>query len=63
MSNVSLEVYLFFHGQCEEAMNFYKDIFGGKLESSRYSDMPPAHRKCPVLRRNGSCVVRWTAEI
>jgi PhnB protein len=40
MSDIRLEVYLFFHGECEEAMNFYKNIFGGNLEVSKYGDMP-----------------------
>jgi len=41
MGKVSLEVYLFFDGTCREAMEFYKGIFGGKLEMSTYADSPP----------------------
>ena len=40
MNDVSLGVYLFFHGECEEAMNFYKSIFGGELTLNRYGDVP-----------------------
>jgi PhnB protein len=40
MSNVNLEVYLFFKGNCREAMEFYKSIFGGKLEISTVGDSP-----------------------
>lgn len=36
--NTSLSPYLNFDGQCEEAMNFYQTVFGGKLEISRFSD-------------------------
>jgi PhnB protein len=41
--HVELEPYLFFqNGKCEEALNFYKGIFGGEITSiSRWSEMPP----------------------
>jgi PhnB protein len=38
MSNAKIEPYLHFGGNCEEVMNFYKSIFGGELEVSRFSD-------------------------
>lgn len=37
---VNLDPYLFFKGECREAMNFYKGIFGGKLDISEYGDNP-----------------------
>ncbi|HEX3671681.1 MAG TPA: VOC family protein [Candidatus Cybelea sp.] len=38
---MQLEPYLFFDGKCEEALNFYKDVFGGEVEGlSRWSEMP-----------------------
>ena len=40
MSKVSLDPYLFFDGDAEQAMNFYKSVFGGKITISRMSDMP-----------------------
>jgi len=40
MSRVTLDPYLFFDGNAEEAMNFYKSVFGGKITISRMSDMP-----------------------
>ena len=36
MSNVSLEAYLFFKGNCREAMEFYKGVFGGELVMNTY---------------------------
>ena len=34
--------YLAFNGNCEEAMNFYKDVLGGEIEMmNRFTDMPP----------------------
>src|SRR4051812_29443779 len=38
---MSLNVYLFFNGNCEEAMNFYRDELGGTIESiQRYGETP-----------------------
>jgi PhnB protein len=39
--------YLNLPGNAEEAMSFYKDVFGGKTEISRWSEMPP-NPKMPV---------------
>ena len=32
--------YLIFNGNCEEALEFYVEAFGGKPDIMRYSDMP-----------------------
>ena len=41
---MELEPYLFFSGNCEEALNFYKGIFGGEITSiSRWKDSPADH--------------------
>lgn len=38
---MQLYAYLFFNGNCEEAMNFYKDAFGGEIKAiSRYNEAP-----------------------
>jgi PhnB protein len=38
--------YLNFNGNCEEAFNFYKSVFGGEFPMvSRFKDMPPAEGK------------------
>ena len=39
--------YINLAGNAEEAMNFYKDVFGGNAEIMRWSDMPP-NPKMPV---------------
>ena len=39
--------YINLTGNAEEAMNFYRDIFGGKTEIMRWSEMPP-NPKMPV---------------
>jgi PhnB protein len=35
-----LTPYLFFDGDCRDAMNFYQDCFGGSLELMTYADGP-----------------------
>jgi PhnB protein len=39
----TVNIYLNFDGNCEEAFNFYKSVFGGEFPYiGRYKDMPPA---------------------
>ena len=40
MDKITLDVYLFFKGECKEAMEFYKSVFGGKLVLSTYGESP-----------------------
>lgn len=40
MSDVTLNPYIYFKGQCREAMEFYKSVFGGDLNVMSYEDMP-----------------------
>lgn len=44
-----LTPYLFFGGDCRDAMNFYQDCFGGSLEIMTYADGPADARPdaCP----------------
>jgi len=38
----TLDPYITFKGNCEEAFNYYKSIFGGEFSMlSRFSEMPP----------------------
>jgi len=39
MAKVSLDPYIFFQGNCREAMEFYKNIFGGELVIQTYADI------------------------
>lgn len=42
----TVNVYLNFNGNCEEAFNFYKSVFGGEFPYlGRFKDMPPAEGK------------------
>lgn len=40
MSKVTLDIYPFFMGNCREAMEFYKSIFGGELTIQTYGEVP-----------------------
>lgn len=45
--------YLFFDDSCEEALNFYAEVFGGKVEGvMRYSQLPPGEGEVPEGREN-----------
>ena len=39
--------YIFFYGRCEEALEFYKSVFGGTYEMMRVSDSPMASEMPP----------------
>src|SRR5436309_2199682 len=39
----TVNIYLTFNGNCEEAFKFYQSVFGGQIPyMGRYKDMPPA---------------------
>lgn len=40
MSQVKLDVYIFFTGNCKEAMEFYHSVFGGELTVQTYGEVP-----------------------
>lgn len=40
MSNINLDPYIFFSGNCREAMEFYKSIFGGELTVQTVDEGP-----------------------
>jgi PhnB protein len=42
MANLSLVPYLFFKGNAKEAMEFYKNVFGGQLTVQKMSESPEA---------------------
>ncbi|WP_445454128.1 VOC family protein [Flavobacterium sp. 25HG05S-40] len=45
----SINPYLIFNGNCEEAFLFYQSVFGGEFQyMGRFSDMPPSvDENCP----------------
>ena len=45
----TINSYLTFDGNCEEAFNFYKSVFGGEFPMvGRFGDMPPAEGMPPL---------------
>jgi PhnB protein len=40
MSKIELTPYIFFKGDCSDAMEFYEKVFGGKLDLMKYEDVP-----------------------
>lgn len=49
-----VNVYLTFNGNCEEAFDFYKSVFGGEFPYiGRFGDMPPSeHNQVPAEHAN-----------
>jgi PhnB protein len=49
-----VNIYLTFDGNCEEAFNFYKSVFGGEFSYlGRFSEMPPSEvNKVPEEHAN-----------
>jgi PhnB protein len=46
---MQIESYLFFNGNCEEALNFYAQALGGKVTAMmRYEGMPPGDMEVPA---------------
>jgi PhnB protein len=50
---MQIEAYLTFNGNCEEALNFYKDCLGGKIEAlMRYEGTPMDNDQLPPGWKN-----------
>jgi PhnB protein len=53
---MGLNIYLFYNGDCEEAMNFYKDATGGTIDNiQRFGDTPmpsPEEMKNKIMHAN-----------
>ena len=48
---MQLEPYIFFHGTCEEALNFYARCFGGEIVGlNRYAGSPMEEQVAPAHR-------------
>jgi PhnB protein len=55
---MQLEPYLFFSGNCEEALNFYKGVLGGEIQGiSRWKEMPNDAGGPPVTPENENNVM------
>jgi PhnB protein len=55
--------YIFFYGRCEEALEFYKGVFGGSYELMRTGDAPPdVIGEIPPEAKNSVMHASFTAE-
>jgi len=49
MMETTLNAYLFFDGECREAMAFYRKIFGGELHMQTFGEVD---QSCPAAKRD-----------
>ena len=56
-----LDPYLFFDGNCAEAMRFYEKTLGGKLEMMMKQSDAPAGAGCPQGSPKRSCTPASTS--
>lgn len=56
--------YLTFNGNCEEAFNFYKQVFGGKFSFlGRFKEMPPQEGQPLLLDSDGEKIMHVSLPI
>lgn len=59
----TINTYLTFNGNCEEAFNFYRSVFGGEFASvSKFSDMPE-DPKYPVSEEDSDKIMHVSLPI
>lgn len=57
----TVNAYLTFDGNCEEAFNFYKTIFGGDFSMvSKFGDMPPQEGMPPISEELKNRIMHMT---
>ena len=60
----TVNVYLTFNGNCLEAFNFYKSIFGGEFPyTGRFKDMPPQEGVPPLTEEFGEKIMHISLPI
>jgi PhnB protein len=57
----TVNIYLTFNGNCEEAFKFYQSVFGGEFPYiGRFKDMPAGEGpKLKPVKRTGSCMSHY----
>jgi PhnB protein len=59
----SVNLYLNFNGNCEEAFNFYKSVFGGEFQYiGRFNEMPPSENN-PLPESEGNKIMHVSLAI
>jgi PhnB protein len=60
----TVNVYLTFNGNCEEAFNFYKSVFGGEFPYiGRFKEMPPQEGGKPLSLEEGEKIMHVSLPI
>lgn len=60
----TVNVYLTFNGNCEEAFSFYKSVFGGEFPYiGRFGDMPPQDGQPPISDEDKNKIMHVTLPI
>lgn len=60
----SINPYLTFAGNCEEAFNFYRSVFGGEFPYiGRFKDMPPMEGQPPMSEATGNMIMHVSLPI
>jgi PhnB protein len=60
----SINPYLTFNGNCEDAFNFYKSVFGGEFPYiGRFKDMPPMEGQPPMSEEAGNMIMHVSLPI
>lgn len=60
----TVNAYLNFAGNCEEAFTFYKSVFGGEFPYvGRYKDMPPQEGMPPMTAELGEKIMHISLQI
>jgi PhnB protein len=60
----SINPYLIFNGNCEEAFLFYQSVFGGEFPYiGRFNDMPPAEGNPVLSEEDGNRIMHVTLPI
>ncbi|MCW3110674.1 MAG: hypothetical protein JWQ09_5180, partial [Segetibacter sp.] len=60
----TVNIYLNFNGNCEEAFNFYKSAFGGEFTYiGRFKDMPPQEGAPPLSKETEDKIIHFSLPI
>ncbi|MCT4603312.1 MAG: VOC family protein [Marinifilum sp.] len=60
----TLNVYLAFNGNCEEAFEFYKSVLGGEFTHvARFGEMPPSDNCPPVPEKDKNLIMHVSLPI
>lgn len=60
----TVNIYITYDGNCEEAFTFYKSVFGGEFQYiGRFKDMPPQKGMPPVSDEDGEKIMHVSLQI